>query len=343
MDKDSQDLELILFDKCTIQSLKSDKVNPEELKIVSKHKKLIPDIVLIENLKRKETITKLSKLENTYWIEHWSKLAKDNLLGREIEITQDDLKEILEDDIELAKQVKLAKKVANEFDKIPGSYLKKGVDLSFESNYNLVISEIEKRYPLLEISNDPNEKMKRGMKARKSIFNIKHDDWQNLSKFVIDDLDNKPIRPENRNLKEDERTYIRNKEWIDFVCIYFQTTEEEKSQIFKRWEDQNHQNLKHFAPYAYYILALELTIGLHIIKSKGNYKREIIRDTNYLYYAHFTNVTFHTCDRKLKEIIEKIPFLKRIQKKMVYFNNDEENRPGEFNKSDWLQILNDTA
>ena len=64
-----------------------------------------------------------------------------------------------------------------------------------------------------------------------------------------------------------------------------------------------------------------------------------MRDLNYLYYAHFTNVTFHTCDRKLKETIEKIPFLKRIQEKMVYFNNDEEQRQGELNKSDWLNML----
>lgn len=129
---------------------------------------------------------------------------------------------------------------------------------------------------------------------------------------------------------------------MNFACVYFQTTEEEKSHIFKRWVEQNYQNLKYFAPYAYYILALELTIGMHIIKSKGHYKREIMRDLGYLYYAHFTSVTFHTCDRKLKEIIEKIPFLKRIQKKMIYFNNDEEHRPGELNRSEWLQRLKNT-
>ena len=77
MDKDTQDLELILLDKCTIQSL-----NSENLKVVSKHNILVPDIALIENLKRNETIDKLSKLENTYWVEHWSRLAKDDLLGR---------------------------------------------------------------------------------------------------------------------------------------------------------------------------------------------------------------------------------------------------------------------
>lgn len=139
MDKDTQELQLILLDKCTIQNLKSEEHDPEELEIVSKHNKLVPDIVLIENLKRKETINKLSKLENTFWVEHWSKLAKDALLGRKIEITQNDLKEILDNPKELKKQVKLAKKVAIEFDKIPQKYMQKGIDLSFENNFSSVI------------------------------------------------------------------------------------------------------------------------------------------------------------------------------------------------------------
>lgn len=337
MDKDTQDLELILLDKCTIQSL-----NSENLKVVSKHNILVPDITLIENLKRNETIDKLSKLENTYWVEHWSRLAKDDLLGRKIEIIQTDLKEIIDNPKELKKQVELAKKVAKEFDKIPQRYLQTGIDLSYKNNFNFVTSRLREHYPLLKIPNNVNEKTKAEMKKKKSLFNITHDDWESISQFVINDLDNKPIRPENRHLKEHERTKIRNREWIDFACNYFGTTEQERSQVIKRWTERRHQNLKYFAPYAYYILALKLTIGLHIIKSKGHYKREIMRDLGYLYYAHFTNVTFHTCDRQLKETIHEIPFLKRIQEKMVYFYNDEEQRPGELNRSDWLNILKNT-
>ena len=61
MKNNDQNLEFILLDKCTFQSLK-----PEELEIVSKHKLLVPDIFLIENLKRTETISKICELENTY-------------------------------------------------------------------------------------------------------------------------------------------------------------------------------------------------------------------------------------------------------------------------------------
>ena len=63
MKKDNQDFELILLDKGPIQSLKN-----EDLEIVAKHKILVPDIFLIENLKRKRTLNKISKLKNTYWI-----------------------------------------------------------------------------------------------------------------------------------------------------------------------------------------------------------------------------------------------------------------------------------
>ena len=193
----------------------------------------------------------------------------------------------------------------------------------------------------MEITDNMIETTEVKLKRTESIFSITHDDWEKLSQIVIDDLNNKPIRPENRHLKESERSYIRNKEWLDFVCLYFQTTEEEKTQIFKRWE-KCPQHLKYFAPYAYYVLALELTIALRVMKSKGSYKREIMRDLGYLYYANLTNVTFHTCDRQLKETIQKIPFLKHIQEKMVYFYNDEVKRDGELNKSDWLKLLKNT-
>ena len=341
MEKNNQNSELILLDKGPIQSLK-----PEELEIVSKHKILVPDIVLIENLKRKETVNKLSKLENTYWIVHWGMLAKNDLLGQGITVNQADLTEIMDDPSELRKQVKLAKKTAEGYDEFPIKLLQQDIDLSSKSNLNSVmgrvISELETRYPDIEITDDMIKATETKLKKTESIFNIKHEDWGKLSQIVIDDLDNKPIRPENRHLKEIERAYIRNKEWLDFACIYFQTTEEEKTQIFKRWKEEFQNPLKFFASYAYYVLALELTIALRIMKSKGSYKREIMRDLGYLYYANCKNVTFHTCDRQLKETIEKIPFLKHIQKKMVYFYNDEEQRSGELNKSDWLKLLKDT-
>ncbi len=338
MEKNNQNPELILLDKCTIQSLK-----PEELEIVSKHKILVPDIVLIENLKREETVNKLSKLENTYWIVHWSMLGKSDLLGQGITVNQADLTEITDDPAELRKQVKLAKKAAEGYDEFPIKLLQRDIDLSSKSNLNWVmgsvISELETRYPDIEITDDMIQATETKLKKTESIFNIKHEDWGKLSQIVIDDLDNKPVRPENRHLKEIERAYIRNKEWLDFACTLFLTTEAERTQIFKRWEEKFHQNLKYFASYAYYVLALELTIALRVIKSKGSYKREIMRDLGYLYYANSKNVTFHTCDRRLKETIEKIPFLKHIEKKMVYFYNDEEQRPDELNKSDWLKML----
>lgn len=337
MDKDTQNLKLILLDKCTIQSL-----NSENLKIVSKHKILVPDIVLIENLKRTETVNKLSKLGDTYWVEHWSKLARNDLLGQKIEITQDDLKGIIDDSKELKKQVKLAKKVAKEFDKIPQRLLQTNIDLSNKYIMRQIISEFKRLYPNVEIPDHVIETTKIEMKSKRSIFNIAHNDWESISQLIINELGNKPIRPENRHLKESDRTFLRNNEWLEFACGYFQTTDEQKAQIFKRWEEEKHQNLKYFAPYAYYILALELTIGTHIIKSKGNHKLEIMRDMGYLYYAHFTNVTFHTCDHQLKKTIEKIPFLKRIQEKMVWFYNDEVQRPGELNRSDWLKTLKNT-
>ena len=84
-----------------------------------------------------------------------------------------------------------------------------------------------------ELPSNLNNEIKAEMKKKKSLFNVIHDDWGYISKFVIDDLDNKPIRPENKYLKENERNCIRNEEWLNFACEYFQTTEEEKSNILK--------------------------------------------------------------------------------------------------------------
>ena len=47
MKSNDQNLDLILLDKGPFQSLKD-----EELEMVSKHKLLVPDIFLIENLKK---------------------------------------------------------------------------------------------------------------------------------------------------------------------------------------------------------------------------------------------------------------------------------------------------
>ena len=334
MDKDTENLELILLDKCAIQSL-----NSENLGVVSKHNILVSDMTLIENLKRNETINKLSKLENTYSVEHWSRLAKEDLLGQKINFPQIDLKEIIDNPKELKKQIRLAKKVAKEHDDFPRKLLKGNIDLTFENNYNLVISRLREQSRFLRIPNNLKENTKAKIKKKKSLFSISPGDWEAVSQFFIDNLNNKPIRKENRHLKENERTYLRNKEWIDFTCFYFQTTEEEKSQIFCRWVREEKLKLEFFAPLAYNILLLDLTIALYIIKSKGHYKQEIMRDLGYLYYAHFSNVTFHTCDRQLKETIHKIPFLKHIREKMVWFYNDEEVRPGELNRSEWLKIL----
>ena len=334
MPKNNQDLELILLDKCTIQSLK-----PEELKIVSQHSILVPSIVLIENLKREETINKISKLKNTYYIAHWNDLAKNNLLGQEITISRADITEIADDPVGLKKLVKLAKKMAKEYDKVPEELLQMNIDLSSKNNMNSTVAKWEEDHSNRKIPDNIIKETKDEMKRKKSIFSISEADWKEMSKFIINDLNNKRIRREDRHLKENERTRKCNERWLHFACRHFQATEEEKTQIFKKWEEEFHHPLKYFAPYAYYILALELTIGLRIIKSKGSYKREIMRDLEYLYYANIPNVTFHTCDRQLKDTIHKIPFLKHIQEKMVYFYNDEEQRPGELNKSDWLKLL----
>ena len=339
MKKDDQNPELILLDKGPFQSLKD-----QELEILDRHKILVPDIFLIENLKRKETINKLSKIKNAYWIKPWSLLAKENLLGqldRSVTVIQEDITRITNDPAELKKQTKLAKKIARDYDNRPQELLKKNVDLSSKGNkdriVNRIISELERRG--VEVTNAMIETAETLYKQRESLFTIEHVNWEQLSQIIVDDLKNKPIRDEDRHLKENQRRYIRNKEWLDLAFLIFQTTEEEKTQIFNRWELTFHHPLKDFAPYAYYILVLEMTIALHITKSKGNHKREIMRDLGYLYYANFDNVTFHTCDRKLKDTIQKIPFLKHIQEKMVYFNNDEENTPGELNKPDWLKML----
>ena len=58
MKKGDQNPELILLDKGPFQSLKD-----QESKILDRHKILVPDIFLIENLKRKETVNKLSKIK----------------------------------------------------------------------------------------------------------------------------------------------------------------------------------------------------------------------------------------------------------------------------------------
>ena len=335
--KNNQDLELILLDKCTIQSLK-----PEELKIISEHKILVPSIVLIENLKREETINKINKLKNTYHIAHWNDLARNNLLGQEIMISRADITELTDDPVELKKLVKFAKKIAKKYDNFPEELLQMNIDLSIKNNMNLAVSKFEESHPNRKIPDSIIKETKDEIKKSKSIFSISEADWEEMSEFIINDLNNKQIRREDRHLKENERVRKCNERWLHFACRHFQATEEEKTQIFKRWEEEFHHPLKFFASYAYYTLALELTIGLRIIKSKGSYKREIMRDLEYLYYANIPNVAFHTCDRQLKETVEKIPFLKHIQEKMVYFYNDEEQRPGELNRSDWLKMLKNT-
>ena len=108
MKKDNRDFELILLDKGPVQSLKS-----EELPIVSKHKILVPDIFLIENLKRKKTLNKLSQLKNTYWVKHWGLLAKESLQGqfdRTVTVTQEDLTEITDDPKNLKKRQNLPRR-----------------------------------------------------------------------------------------------------------------------------------------------------------------------------------------------------------------------------------------
>ena len=343
MKKNKQNVELILLDKCTLQSL-----NDEDLKIVSKHKLLVPEIFLIENLKRTETINKLSKLKSSYWIEHWTILAKNNLLGQSVTINQEDLRKITDDPVEVKKQVKLAKKAAKEYDELPQKLIEQSqLDLSPKGSKNRVIDSVRKQtrayLPDNKITDEDISKIVANTwRETKNILTVPHSDWKTISQSVINDLDNKPIQEEHRHLKENERAYICNAAWLDFACLYFQTTESEKSQIFNRWNEESHQCLKYFAPYAYYFLALEFTISWHIRKSKGNHKREILRDLGYLYYAHYTNVTFHTCDRQLKDTIEKIPFLNHIREEMVYFYNDEEQRPGKLNKSDWLNRLKST-
>ena len=342
MKNNDQELKLILLDKCTFQSLK-----PEELEIVSKHKLLMPEIFLIENLKRPETIIKICQLENTYGIDHWSVLAKDDLLGQGIIITQGDIRRITDDPVKLKEQVALAKKIAKEYDERPKKLIERSLDLSPKGSKNRVVEGVKdllRTYPLdREITEDEIIGIVDNMwRKNKDILTASHSDWESISQLVINHLDNKPIREEHRHLKESERAYICNAAWLDLACYCFQTTESEKSQIFNRWQEKFHQNLKYFASYAYYILALEFTIWWRIMKSKGNHKREIVRDFEYLHYANCTNVTFHTCDRQLRETIQKIPFLKHTQEKMVYFYNDEENRPGELNKSDWLKLLKDT-
>ncbi len=342
MKKDNQNPELILLDKCTFQSLKS-----EELEIASKHKLLIPEIFLIENLKRPETINKICQLENTYAIDPWYVLGKKDLLGQGITINQGDARQITDDPVKLKEQVALAKKIAKEYDELPKKLIKQSIDFSWKGSKNRVAKDIKNQLgrdlTAKELTDDQINRLVNDLwRETKNILTVSHSDWRIISQTVINDLNNKPIREEHRHLKENERTYICNAEWLHFACQYFQTTESEKSQIFNRWQEKFCQSLKYFASYAYYLIALEFTISWHITKSKGNHKREIMRDLGYLYYANCTNVTFHTCDRHLRDTIEKIPFLKRIQEKMVYFYNDEENRPGELNKSDWLKLLKDT-
>ena len=334
MPKNSQDSELILLDKCTIQSLTN-----EELKIISKYKLLVPSIVLIENLKREETIKKISKLKNTYYIAHWNDLARNNLLGREITISQGDITEITDDPVKLRELVKLAKEIAKKYDKFPEELRQMNIDLSIKNNMNSAVEKWEEDHPNRKIPDNIIKETKDEMKRTKSIFSISEADWKEMSEFIVNDLNNKRIRREDRHLKENERIRKCNERWLLFACRHFQTTEAEKIQIFKRWREEFHHPLIFFAPYAYYVLALELTIGLRIIKSGGSYKREIMRDLEYLYYANIPNVTFHTCDRQLKDTIEKISFLNHIQEKMVYFYNDKEQRPGKLNKSDWLKML----
>ena len=159
MEKNNQNPELILLDKCTIQSLK-----PEELEIVSKHKILVPDIVLIENLKREETVNKLSKLENTYWIVHWGMLGKSDLLGQGITVSQADLTEITDDPVELKKQEKLAKKVAKEYDEWPKKLIARSLlDLSPKGSKHRVTDKVKnlvKTYhPHSEITDDEISRM----------------------------------------------------------------------------------------------------------------------------------------------------------------------------------------
>ena len=319
MKNNDQNLEFILLDKCTFQSLK-----PEELEIVSKHKLLVPDIFLIENLKRTETISKICELENTYRVAHWSVLAKNDLLGQDITTIQEDLTKITENPVELKKQVKLAKQIAEEYDEWPKKLIERSLlDLSPKASKHRVMDNVRNLVRTYlshsEITDDEISRMVGNIwRKTKNILTVPHNDWKTISQSMINHLDNKPVEEEHRHLKENERAYICNATWLDFACEYFQTAESETSQIFNRWQEKFHQHLKYFASYAYYILALEFTISWHITKSKGNYKREIVRDLEYLHYANCTNVTFHTCDRKLRDIIQKISFLKHTKKNGVF-------------------------
>lgn len=226
MKNNDQNLEFILLDKCTFQSLKD-----EELEILSKHKLLVPDIFLIENLKRTETINKICKLENTYRIDHWNMLAKNDLLGQGVTVTQEDLTKITDDPISLKKQMKLAKQIAKEYDDRPKKLIEQSLlDLSPKGSKHRVIEGIKNRLrtfsPDRQITDDEIGRIVDNMWSKnKNILTASHSDWESISQLVINHLDNKPIEEKHRHLKENERTYICNAAWLDFACYCFQTTE----------------------------------------------------------------------------------------------------------------------
>ena len=148
--------------------------------------------------------------------------------------------------------------------------------------------------------------------------NINNSDWAGLLDMVLEYINN--------------NTEI----CIDLCCKVFQATPKMKERIFQRWQANLRPNLRAFAPYSHYILALELTIIAHILKSKGNHKKEILRDLSYVYYVYGLDITFHTCDQKLMKIINQIDWFNGLNKKVVSFYNNDNGTP---NKAQWIETL----
>ena len=153
----------------------------EDLEIVSKHKLLVPTIFLIENLKRKETINKICKLENTFQIDHWYVLAKKDLLGQGITVTPEDIKEITNDPVKLKEQRTLAKQIAKESDKWPKKLIKQSIDLSPKGSKNRVVEGIKNRLrtspPDRQITDDEISRIVDNLwRKTKNILTVPHSD-----------------------------------------------------------------------------------------------------------------------------------------------------------------------
>ena len=300
---------------------------------------LYPPIQLIENawhgINRRRA---LFLFENTINIEHWTDRAKANLLGIHTgryhrTIKKLSTKTILNEQSETERQEieRQAREAVKRMDEQAHN---------LKNLKSLINRDAEELFELSKKSRNMSDK----------------ELWRafNQTNRIISKRDRTPYRPiVNVKYVPDIRKYLKKYRelcsvdtpekadaWVmaiiefigdfQFVLDYLDTkeiisvTDDERTQIVRRYENEGKPDIFQFAPYAATTFKLFMTMYLFLIENKRNSTpREVLRDYEYLYYALDENVNFVSADKGQKRFIEEIPTLEQVRDRFTYVDRKD--------------------